>query len=196
MPRRPRILVDAGYYHVFTRGNDRKKIFHNKQDYKFFFKIISKYLNKFQINILNYCLMPNHIHFLIQAQKARELPKFMQAILQVYAGYFREKYNSVGFTFQNRYKSKFIDKESYLLECARYIERNPIRDKVVNDPLNYPWSSLSFYVGGKDTGIITTINPLYLSLAETEPKRQQIYKDYILQERVYEDIVDKALKIG
>jgi putative transposase len=138
--------------------------------------------------------MPNHVHLIIQAQRAKDLPKFMQAVLQVYASYFRKKYNSVGFTFQNRYKSYFIEKENYLLECARYIEKNPIRANIIDNLLDYSWSSFSFYVRGIDNGIIKTANPLYLGLAKTELERQHRYYDYVLEERPYEDIIDKALK--
>lgn len=194
MPRKPRVLLDGGYYHVLTRGNDRRKIFRYKQDYKCFLGLIKKYLAKFQVSILHYCLMPNHIHLLIRVQIAKDLPKFMQAILQVYASYFRKKYNSVGFVFQNRYKSYLIEKESYLLECARYIERNPARAKITSDILDYPWSSVSFYAGGIDNGIIKIANPFYLEFAETDSERKQRYRDYVLEERPYEDIVDKVLK--
>ncbi len=194
MPRKPRILLDGGYYHVLTRGNDRKKIFRYKQDYNHFLKIIKKYLAKFQVNILHYCFMPNHIHLLIQTQKAKDLPKFMQAILQVYASYFRKKYNSSGFVFQNRYKSYFIEKESYLLECARYIERNPIRANMVGNLLDYPWSSFSFYARGTDNDIIKTENPLYLEFVKTELDSKQRYRDYVSEERPYEHIVDEVFK--
>jgi putative transposase len=194
MPRRPRILLDGGYYHILTRGNDRRRIFRYKQDYSCLLKIIEVYLAKFQVSILHYCLMPNHIHLLIQAQRAKDLPKFMQAILQVYASYFRKKYNSVGFIFQNRYKSYLIEKESYLLECARYIERNPIRAKIATNLLDYPWNSFSFYAKRIDNSIITTINPLYLELAKTELERKQRYQNYISEERPYEHIVDKVFK--
>lgn len=195
MPRRPRVLIDGGYYHILTRGNDRRKVFRYKQDYNYFLKIIKGYLAKFQVNILHYCLMPNHIHLLIQAQKGKDLPKFMQAVLQVYASYFRKKYNSVGFVFQNRYKSYLIEKESYLFECARYIERNPVRAKIVSNLLDYPWSSFSFYTKRIDRGIITTLNPSYLELAKTESERRQLYQNYVSEERPYEDIVDKVLKV-
>jgi len=195
MPRKPRVLVDGGYYHILTRGNDRKKIFRYKQDYHYFLKIIKKYLAEFQISILHYCLMPNHIHLLIQAQKAQDLPKFMQVTLQVYANYFRNKYNSVGFMFQNRYKSYLIEKQNYLLECARYIERNPLRAKLVTDLSEYNWSSLSFYIKGLEDGIIKIKNPLYLEFANTDQERRRIYYNYISEERPYEHIVDEALKI-
>jgi len=195
MPRKPRILLDGGYYHILTRGNDRRKIFRYKQDYNYFLKIIKEYLAEFEVSILHYCLMPNHIHLLIQASKAKDLPKFMQAILQVYASYFRKKYNSVGFVFQNRYKSYFIGKESYLFECARYIERNPIRAQIAGSSLDYPWSSFSYYVKGINNGIIKYANPLYLGLAKTESERKQQYQNYVSEERPYEDIVDQAFKI-
>jgi len=194
MARKRRVLLDGNYYHVLTRGNDRKKIFRYKQDYNCFLKIIKKYLAKFQVSILHYCLMPNHIHLLIQAQKAKDLPKFMQAILQVYASYFRKKYNSSGFVFQNRYKSYLIEKESYLLECARYIERNPIRANIVSNLLDYHWSSFSFYVRGTDNGIIKIRDPLYLEFAKTELDCKQRYRDYVSEERPYEHIVDEVFK--
>src|SRR4030042_6882825 len=195
MPRQARILLDGGYYHIITRGNDRRRLFRYKQDYKYFLAVIKKYLTKFQVNILNYCLMPNHIHLLVKAKKAEDLPKYMQAILQVYAGYFREKHDSVGFVFQNRYKSCIIEKESYLLECARYIERNALRAKITQNLLDYPWSSFSFYAKGIDDGIIKIVNPLYLQFDKTEQERRKKYLDYILEERPYELIVDKEFRM-
>ncbi len=195
MPRRARILVSGGYYHIVTRGIDRRKLFRYRQDYKYFLEITKRYLVKFKIQILNYCLMSNHIHLLIRTDEAEDLPKFMQAALQVYASYFRKKYNSVGFVFQNRYKSCLIDKDSYLLECARYIERNPLRAKITDDLLNYPWSSFSFYAKGIKDDIIKTVNFLYLELAKTEQERQQKYYNYVTEERPYEHIVDKAFRI-
>lgn len=195
MPRKPRVLVDGGYYHVVTRGIDRRRLFCYQQDYKYFLGVMKKYLTKFEINIIHYCLMANHLHLLIQAKKSEDLPKFMQAILQVYASYFRKKYHSVGFVFQNRYKSCFIDKDSYLLECARYIERNPLRAKVVDDLCSYPWSSFPFYAKGRDDGIIKLVNPLYFELAQNEEERCQIYQKRVLEERPYEHIVDKAFRV-
>jgi len=195
MPRIRRILLEGGYYHIVTRGNDRRKLFRYRQDYIYFLKIIKKYLAKFQVDIIHYCFMPNHLHLLMRARKAEDLPKFMQGILQVYASYFRKKYNAVGFVFQNRYKSHFIDNESYLLECARYIERNPIRAEIVNNISEYPWSSFLFYANGRLDGIIKFVNPLYVGLAKTAQERRKRYYNYVSEERPYEHIVDKAFRI-
>lgn len=170
-------------------------IFRCKEDYFQFLEIVKRYLDKFQIAIFNYCLMPNHIHLLTQAIRGSDLPKFMQDILQVYAGYFRKKYNAVGFVFQNRYKSLFINKESYILECAQYIEQNPLRAKLTPDIFNYPWSSFSYYVSGIENGIIKRANPFYMKLAASGEERRKQFHNFVLEERPYDQIVDDFFKI-
>ncbi len=195
MPRTARVLVDRGYYHIVTRGIERRKLFCCPQDFKVFRGIIRKNLESFRIDILNYCFMPNHLHLLIQAQVASDLAKFMQSILQVYANRFRRKYKTVGYVYQNRYKSKLIDTEAYLLECNRYIERNPLRAELVADLTGYPWSSFSYYAMGAKDDIITLPNPMYLGLGASALVRQGEYKKYIYQERPYDLIVDKAFRI-
>jgi putative transposase len=196
MPRRPRHLEDNGYFHVLTRGNNRKIIFRSNGDYEYFVAAIKKYLRKYQIRIFHYCFMPNHLHLLLQVIKAEDLPKFMQGVLQVYGSYFRIKYVSVGFTYQNRYKSIPIDKECYLLECARYIERNPLRAKIVENLKEYSWSSFPYYAQGIDNDIIKEDNPLYIQMSKLKEARQRLYKEYILQKRPYDHVIDEALKIG
>ena len=196
MPRALRNLLDLGYYHIFTRGNDRKQIFRCNDDYNHIFNIIKEALDMFQINILHYCLMPNHLHLLIQAIIAKELPKFMQRILQVYAAYFKKKYDSVGFVFQNRYKSLHINKESYLLECARYIEKNPLRAKIVTSLFEYPWSSFLCYAKGKENDLIRVSNPIYLELSENQEERQRKFCEFILEERAYDSIIDDFFRIS
>jgi len=187
--------MDGGYYHIVTRGIDRRRLFRNQQDYKFFFETIARYLKEFQIDIFHYCLMPNHLHLLIRVNRREDLAKFMQGILQVYAHYFRKKYSSVGFVFQNRYKSRHIDNDAYLLDCGRYIERNPLRAGLATDLYCYPWSSFLFYARGESSGIIKVPNPLYACLGATHPERQAKYAERVLEIRLYEHIIDKEFKI-
>ncbi len=195
MPRTARVLLDGGYYHILTRGIDKRILFCCAQDYYYFLEIMKKYLVKFQVFVMNYCLMTNHLHLLMYAEKAQDLPRFMQLVLQVYASYFRKKYKSTGFIFQNRYKSRLIDSDTYLLECARYIERNPLRVRIVKNLLDYPWSSFSFYAREKEDAIIKIVNPGYLDLGDTKEQRQQQYVDYVSIDRLYEYIIDKEFKI-
>lgn len=195
MPRTARVLLDGGYYHILTRGIDKRILFYCAQDYSYFLEVMKEYLAKFKVFVMNYCLMPNHLHLLIYAEEARDLPRFMQLVLQVYASYFRKKYKSTGFIFQNRYKSRLINNDAYLLECARYIERNPLRAKIVKDLADYLWSSFSFYAREKEDAIITIANPGYLNLGDTKERRQQQYVGYASIDRLYEYIIDKEFKI-
>jgi len=92
-------------------------------------------------------------------------------------------------------KSQQTIRRAWVGGHARYIERNPIRAQITTNPLTYRWSSFSFYARGAEDAIIKTINPLYLELAKTEEERQEKYYRYILEERPYEHIVDKGLRI-
>lgn len=195
MPRASRNLTDSGYYHVLSRGSDKKIIFRCDEDFIKFLTIISNNLEKYGISIYHYCLMPGHFHFLLKAKQAIHLPKFMQGILRLYAWHYRKKYGTVGPLYQNRYKSFFIGKESYLLECARYIERNPLRSGIVHDLKRYPWNSFSYYAIGLDDLIIRHPNPGYLGMARSESKRQHRFQEYVLQTRPHDPLWDNVFKI-
>jgi putative transposase len=195
MPRQARQLVDGHYYHILTRGNDRKRIFRSRQDYLCFKRMVKEGLEKHRVSIYHYCLMGNHMHFLIKAIEANSVPLFFKNVFQRYACRFRKRYRHTGYLFQNRYKSYLIDKESYLLECARYIERNPFRAGMADDMEGYPWTSYLYYARGAQDDIIIEKNPLYTELSDNDAERQRRYRDYILQERPYELIVDKGLRI-
>ncbi|MFA5224528.1 MAG: transposase [Candidatus Omnitrophota bacterium] len=196
MPRVARNLADNSYYHIVTRGLDRRRLFRYKQDYELFLEITAKYLKQYKVHILHYCLMPNHLHILIKTEIASDLPKLMQVILQVYAAGFRKKYKSTGFIFQNRYKSRLISNDTYLLECARYIEHNPVRAKIVEDVSEYPWSSFSYYAKGTKDKIITLTNPLYSDMAANDIERKTEYIRFISKTRPYDSIIDKEFKIS
>ena len=196
MPRDRRNLIDGGYYHILTRGTDRKVLFKQDQDYRVFIALVAKYLNTYSISILHYCLMNNHIHLLLKLDGAGDLPKFMQGILQSYANYYRKQYDSIGFLFQNRYKSILIDSERYLLEAARYIERNPLRAKIVCMLEEYSWSSYLHYAYGNVDKLIYQPSSDYIALGVTRESRQLKYMEFIDVDRVYDELIDEALKLA
>jgi putative transposase len=135
--------------------------------------------------------MPNHLHLLVFVEAGGDLSNFMKAVLQVYANYHRKEYDSRGFLYQNRFKSLLIEEESYLLECARYIERNPLRAGLVDDIFAWTWSSFSYYAKGIKDGIITKQNAIFTGMASSGKERQEAYVRHVLQERPYEQILDK-----
>ena len=191
MSRGQRLIFSGSYYHVLTRGNDRKQIFNKPADYLVILSIIRKYREKCRISITNYCLMPNHLHLLVFIEEGGDLSKFMKMILQVYANYHRKEYNSAGFLYQNRFKSLLIEKGSYLMECARYIERNPLRAGLADNISSWIWSSFSYYAKGIKDGIISKENLAFTAIAGSRKARQEAYINYVLQERPYEQILDK-----
>jgi len=195
MPRATRLILDGTYYHVFTRGNDRKEIFKKDADYQIFISIVKRYLKTMRLGITNYCLMPNHLHLLIYVEAAGDLSVFMKNILQVYANYHRKEHNSVGFLYQNRFKSILINKDNYLLECARYIERNALRARLVSDVFDWPWSSFSYYAKGSSDGIITKENLAFQGIASSSKARRESYLEFVLQERPYDEILDNEFKL-
>lgn len=195
MGRPSRILIDDGIYHIISRGHNRYKVFDSLDDYKAYKDIVRRYKKKFKFDLFHYCLMPNHLHLLLRISKGTELPSLMQAITQAYAKHYKKKCRFVGNLFQGRYKSPNIDKDEYLLECGRYIERNPLRAHMVGDLSQYYFSSYNYYANGREDDIITA-DPTYVSLSLDLTIRKQLYRDYLLQARSYENIVDKEFKIS
>lgn len=119
----------------------------------------------------------------------------MQGINQVYSAYYNKTYSHVGHIWQGRFKSFLVESESYLLECGRYIERNPVRAGMVKDPQEWPVSSYRFYAHGEENDLLTP-HDLYLDLGDSPITRQGNYRSYVLQPRAYEVLVDKQLSIA
>ena len=147
--------------------------------------MIKKYKGKYSFELYNYCLMNNHVHFLMKVFKKEELAKLTQGIFQAYRFYFKQKYQYSGYLYQGRYKSKIIEKNEYLLECARYIETNPLRAKLIKALKDYKWSSYAFYAYGQQNNLLTP-NPLYKAFSNVE-KCREFYKRYVIMPRMYED---------
>lgn len=141
MPRGPRIILDNVYYHIINRGNQQQSIFLEDGDFNQYINILKSFKKKFGFKILGYCLMPNHVHLIVNTNQPSDLAKFMQGITQVYTISFNKKYNKVGRLWQGRFKSMVIRKDNYFLECVYYVEVNPVRAKLVSSPADYRWSS-------------------------------------------------------
>ena len=154
MPRKPRQLVNFGFYHLITRGNNRLFAFHLEGGFNYFKLLLRESKQKFSWSLHHYCLMTNHIHLLGQIEKGEDLPKLMQYLLFEYSRWYRKQTSYTGHLWQGRYKSPLIEKESYFLECDRYIERNPLRAKIVKQAEDYPHSSYRYYALGEPDSLI------------------------------------------
>jgi len=129
------------------------------------------------INLIAYCLMPNHFHFLIEQVSDRDINKFMQSVVTRYSMYFNKKYNRVGKLFQGHYKAVLINDENYLLHLSRYIHLNP-REFTKN--IESAYSSYAEYLGNRHTswikpGIILS----FFKKANKDFMRVDTYKDFV-----------------
>jgi len=144
MPRIARILIENACYHIITRGNQKQLVFLEQNDYQKYIRLLEKYKNKFGFKMYAFCLMPNHVHIIIQVVDLNVLNKIMRGINLSYTLYFNNKYKKVGHLWQDRFKSKVIEKESYILDCINYIENNPVRAFLVSQANEYLWNSCRF----------------------------------------------------
>lgn len=185
MPRAARQRAPSSWYHVLGRGNNRQPLFHQDGDFQRYLQLLDTYRKQYPIRIAHYCLMPNHVHLLLFSETSSALAKALQGIQLSFSWWIRKRYHTSGHLWQGRFKSFLIQKESYLLECGRYIERNPVNAKIVSDPADYPWSSYRFYAMGEKNPLITP-DPGYLSFGSIPAQRMRLYQEYVATARPYE----------
>lgn len=153
MARRPRIFAPGLLYHVIVRGNQRQKTFSSARDYEAYLERLAKYRKRYGVILYAYCLMPNHVHLLLESSVA-PLSRFMQGLQQSYTQYFNRVHHKVGHLFQGRYKAIICQKDDYLLELVRYIHLNPVRSNLVQRPEQYLYNGHRLYLEGKGTEVI------------------------------------------
>lgn len=192
MTRPPRQLLDGGCYHLIARGNNRQFLFSDEDAFRYFLSLLARAKTRFPAKLYHYCLMSNHIHLLLEIGTSGHLPKFMQFVLQGYARWFCTQQRYSGHVWQGRYKSPLVERESYYLEAGRYIERNPLRAKMVQDLKDYPWSSYPTYAYGQVNALIDE-DPYYAQLGSSAPERQAAYRDFVRLESPYAPMLDKEL---
>jgi len=175
MPRHRRIKTDQLIYHVISRGNNKMTIFHDDRDYKSYLNILMRYKEKMPFALYHYCLMNNHVHLLLRPQC--DISWLMHGINLSYAQYFKRRYSHIGHFWQDRFKSHIVSQDSYLLQCARYIETNPCRIVPARSLDRYPYSSYRFYACGQDSDLITQ-NPLYNNFGLTDTERRARYLQF------------------
>jgi putative transposase len=202
--------VAKGFYHIYNRGIEKRIIFQDDMDYKVFLKYLRDALvkspdngknklikielqggtlQKFirpvknfnnSINLIAYCLMPNHFHLLIQQIDKESMKQFMQSVITRYSMYFNKKYERVGKLFQGHYKAVLINDDNYLLHLTRYIHLNPSE---YTQDLESAYSSYSDYLKHRKSDLVNTV-PV-LSFFSTSSK------DFIQNVNTYKDFVEK-----
>ena len=144
MARPLRIEYPGAFYHVTSRGNERKAVFKSRRDREQFLSYLESATERYGAVIHAYCLMDNHYHLLVETPLGN-LSKIMQHINSAYTLYFNTKRMRSGHLFQGRYKAILVDADAYLKELSRYIHLNPVRAGIAENPNEYEWSSSRYY---------------------------------------------------
>lgn len=179
---RSTVLANGQFYHIYNRGVEKRTIFENKREYDHAINTIKYYRfrnlslkfsrflvqtteNKFQfskrnekdgefIEIIAYCLMPNHFHFLVKQLQDNGISKAFSNFANSYTKYFNTKHNRVGPLFQGVFKAIRVESNEQLLHLSRYIHLNPVVSYILKEEnlVDYPWSSLKEYLNNSREG--------------------------------------------
>ncbi len=148
MARALRIKFPGAFYHVTSRGNERKAVFKSKRDREKFLEYLESATLRYDARSHAYCMMDTHYHLLLETPSGN-LPQIMRHINGAYTTYFNVKRDRSGHLFQGRYQAILVDIDEYAKELSRYIHLNPVRAKIVETPEQYDWSSYKFYIGNQ-----------------------------------------------
>lgn len=158
MPRPLRPIAAGLVYHVINRGNNRQPVFHDEADYLAFLRMIAQIQERKPFDLLGYCLMPNHIHLLIQA-RTDPVSRIVQSVLVSHTHRYHRVYQATGHVWQGRFKSPVVQDDDHLLAVLRYIEANPIRAGLVQNAADYRWSSYGYHSDGRADAVLAPSSP-------------------------------------
>lgn len=209
-----KLYIENGFYHAFNRGAENHDIFLEEQDYKVFLHFLKRYLTEppkdpnrlkppfrgdlfDQVELIAYCLMPNHFHLMLKQRAKEAMTELIRALSNSYVRYFNKKYKRAGSLFQSTYKAVLVESEPQLLHLTRYIHLNPLNTKEVR-PLKrsnlikkYPYSSYLDYLGERHT---TWLHPEEI-LAFFKTAQRTGLKDILSYQSFVEDYVEDSTEI-
>jgi len=181
MARMARVVVPFIPHHVTQRGNRRQRTFFSDQDYSFYIRLLQQAAEKSAIDVWAYCLMPNHVHFVVVPRQPDSLAQLFSDAHRRYTRFVNKRQGWQGHLWQERFHSSAMD-ESYLLAAVRYTELNPVRASLCESPEQWPWSSVHAHLSGQDDDLVS-VEPMlqrvsnwteYLGAGECEDEQESI----------------------
>lgn len=160
MSRHARKISESGIYHVMMRGINKQQIFIDEEDYDKFLWVLHNTKEISEYKLYAYCLMDNHVHLLIKAEK-EPLSLIIKRIGNRFVYWYNTKYQRIGHLFQDRYKSEPVENEEYFLTVLRYIHQNPIKAGICENISDYKYSSYNEYLS---TSWLTNTKPVLKAL--------------------------------
>jgi len=161
---RSEILYDGCFAHVFSRALEKHLIFETEEDFRFFKSLLGRTKAKYDYRIYHYCLMNTHFHLAVSLASVKAFSRALHEIKQGYARWVHKKQKSEGPIWWGRFRSQLIENEAYLSTCGLYIETNPIKAGMVQNPEEWPHSSSRHYFQGLPDPLVDSYErPLSIS---------------------------------
>lgn len=188
MARRTRYHFPGATYHVMLRGNNGKTVFTSNEERCRFCLFMQEGVERYGHHIYAFCLMTNHIHLAIKVNKV-PISKIIQNLSFRYTRFFNWRHHVTGHLFQGRFKSVLVDSTRYLKHLIRYIHLNPNRANMVDNPLNYRWSSHRAYMMQEEITWLEEDAGL-MPFGETRSSAVQNFHDFVIAGIGLEEEVD------
>ncbi|WP_426351085.1 transposase [Alloiococcus sp. CFN-8] len=173
MTRKPRLEFQGAIYHVFQRGNNREHIFRDPVEKGYFLKQIKEHMTIYNYELFAYVIMDNHYHMILRTNEAA-LSKVMHRINNTYSKFYNYRRERTGHVFEERYNSKVVDDDAYLIWLLRYIHRNPVRANLCDAVSKYRWSSDFFYRRGIKSFVNIDLMLKILSIRRYEARKRYL----------------------
>lgn len=187
MPRRLRYCPAGIPVHVVQRGNNRQVCFTTNADMACYANWLYEASVKYGVKLHAWVLMTNHVHLLMTPSTNEAVSRVLQQVGRRYVRYFNEQQGRSGTLFEGRFKASLVDSVRYLLTCQRYIELNPVRAGMVEDPSDYRWSSYQAHGFGKAVKMWTP-HDTYLAMDKDDEVRRSLYRA-LFSEALGEDLL-------
>ena len=154
MPQKRPAYFPGGIYHIYNRGSHRVSIFREPGNYLFVLRKITHYSKELNLTLLAYCLLPNNFHFLIRQDGDQPAGMLSQRVFNSYSKAYNKRYQHSGTLFEGPYRVKPVVQLAHLIHLCRYIHANPVKDRMVAEPEDWPYSNYLEWIGERDENLV------------------------------------------
>jgi putative transposase len=178
VPRRLRVIVPDGVYHVTGRGNRGQDVYLDNHDRRFFLEVFGMVAARLGWRCYTYCLLSNHYHLVVQTPNA-DLSEGMRVLNGEHAQWFNRRHSATGHLFQGRFHSVLVESDWHLLELVRYVALNPVRAGLCEDPAEWHWGSFRALAGNHPLPAFVAPDAV-LGLFGRDPERaRKLMSDFV-----------------